>query len=89
MIQMKEFTVYVNPNGEEMLLEEELESYVRNKVEYDDDDFSEWLLQSYSPFELLLMPSEKAEEILSVYVEEQIAVIKDEWTSRTFLIETP
>jgi hypothetical protein len=89
MIQMKEFTVYVNPNGEEMLLEEELESYVRNKVEYDDDDFSEWLLQSYSPFELLLMPSEKAEEILSVYVEEQIAVIKDEWTSRTFIIETP
>ncbi len=86
---MKEFTVYVNSNGEEMLLEEELESYVRNKVEYDDDDFSEWLLQSYSPFELLLMSSEKAEEILTVYVEEQIAVIKDEWTSRTFIIETP
>lgn len=86
---MKEFTVYVDPNGEEMLLEEELESYVRNKVEYNDDDFSDWLLQSYSAFELLLMPAEKAEEILAGYVEEQIAVIKDEWTSRTFIIETP
>jgi hypothetical protein len=89
MIQMKEFTVYVNPNGEEMLLEEELESYVRNKVEYDDEDFSDWLLQSHSAFELLLMSPEEAEEILTGYVEEQIAVIKDEWTSRTFIIETP
>lgn len=86
---MKEFTVYVNPDGEEMLLEEELESYVRGKVEYDGDEFSDWLLERYSALELLLMPSEEAEEILSVYVEEQIAVIKDEWTSRTFIIETP
>lgn len=86
---MKEFTVYANPDSEEMLCEEELDARIRQELEDDMDAFDDWLKDRYSAVELLMMTPTDSDRIIDNYVEARIEEIHNNWISRTFIIETP